>query len=664
MSSLFSEVEVDPAEYLANADDDILKQLSDELEIPMLMDDLNPSNFHLLDEGLEPYSFMPNFDSHFGRAIKQEPLSPELSPPSPHGSESSGDSWPTVGLDPKAEWKGLETPPITPPHSSLDGSPPSTPTQDSSSDASHVSNLLTSISSPVSIILASGALTLPNGTSSLNNVPTTGVKIQPKPIVAAAYPKTQSPIQPKQAPSKVAHPLVLSPEEFAKLTSQGLLRFKPPVVAPTTQHSTPITYSNSVTSPPPLVQMQSTTHSTPITSMSRMRPDGDFKAIKRQQRMIKNRESACLSRKKKKEYVTNLEGQIKDLARENVHLQLENGQLKQRLSQMEKEVEELRKRFRLSGLKKTSMLLAVVFMISLNVGPLSVIFSSNTARLDTLHNGITAHHGRSLLWTDSVSEKNESDFNSEALNPDELQMANAGVGQMHNSSKHKSSCPLFINKTESQRLESELRGWVFRSEKEAKRTKNRTKQNKLLPPIPRMRSFVGNGLHLQKEGYSEIYSSNELQLYNFPSKTYDDLLEAIKRRDDTFYVVSFTGDHLLLPALAHNKTRRPLMSLVLPAIIPLNETMEPPKDYIAMMQIDCEVTNTKLVHVKESLVRHHVQEKRTNQTTFFPSSVPSPRTDAESPTFKNDSTMNHNRSRRKILKGRATRQLLDKDKQG
>lgn len=44
------------------------------------------------------------------------------------------------------------------------------------------------------------------------------------------------------------------------------------------------------------------------------------------------------------------------------------------------------------------------------------------------------------------------------------------------------------------------------------------------------------------------------------------LLEALHRRDDTFYVVSFSMDHLLLPALAHNNSVRPKMSLVLPAL--------------------------------------------------------------------------------------------------
>ena len=53
--------------------------------------------------------------------------------------------------------------------------------------------------------------------------------------------------------------------------------------------------------------------------------------------MIKNRESACLSRKKKKEYVTNIEDQLNGLIKENRVLKQDNEVLRQRVRELEAE---------------------------------------------------------------------------------------------------------------------------------------------------------------------------------------------------------------------------------------------------------------------------------------------------------------------------------------
>ncbi|KDR16855.1 Cyclic AMP-dependent transcription factor ATF-6 beta [Zootermopsis nevadensis] len=340
-----------------------------------------------------------------------------------------------------------------------------------------------------------------------------------------------------------------------------------------------------------------------------------MKAIKRQQRMIKNRESACLSRKKKKEYVTSLENQISELQQENVQLKLENIALKERLSLYEENSTWKRPGVLNGNIRKTTAVLAVLFMVSFNIGSLGGLFHQGPDPLGELQGSPASQklpsfrHGRSLLWSDM-----------DRRNFPSVEDPFSDVNPISNTSNIHATCPMFINQTESIRLDSELRRWIgvdLESENLTHQPKPEVKSlGELLLPVPTTKpqshKFKPKTKRKQQISRRQPAVSNEVEVYGIRPQYYNyaAFFEAIHRRDDTFYVVSFSGDHLLVPALAHNKTVRPKMSLVLPAL-PFNESMTAPPNHVTMMQIDCEVTNTQLLHVKKGDIPAHLRQNDT-----------------------------------------------------
>lgn len=202
-----------------------------------------------------------------------------------------------------------------------------------------------------------------------------------------------------------------------------------------------------------------------------------------------------------------------------------------------------------------------------------------------------------------------------------------------------SDCRHF-NRTESLRLADELSGWVQRHQRGRRKIPHRAQERqksqlrKKSPPV--------KPVPTQPPGPPERDPVGQLQLYRHPGRSQPEFLDAIDRREDTFYVVSFRRDHLLLPAISHNKTSRPKMSLVMPAMAP-NETVSgrgPPGDYEEMMQIECEVMDTRVIHIKTSTVPPSLRKQPSpspGNTTGgpLPGSAASPAHQASQPLYLN-----------------------------
>lgn len=290
--------------------------------------------------------------------------------------------------------------------------------------------------------------------------------------------------------------------------------------------------------------------------------------------------------------------------------------------------------------KNAAFLLAFVFMVSLS--PYISPGASNLASYSGNENSLSVPHHtigtRGLLW---IEEDNDG-TNSSNVGDDD--------GRTY------PMCPASVNQTESIRLASELQRWIgdlpeyFNLTKKSNEALDLSKIDFLLSDKDNaaIKSFykqmknvrqtrkIANGVETNKvertlrrrvqsgsydakrNSIDENIGGKHVQVFSpvySNAMKYATFFEEIHRQDDTFYVVSFRADHLLLPALAHNKTFRPKMSLMLPAWNVNNNKNDSNDGIVTLMQIDCEVLNTSLIHIKESSIPDNLRNRTTSSPT-------------------------------------------------
>ncbi|GAB1285682.1 Cyclic AMP-dependent transcription factor ATF-6 alpha [Apodemus speciosus] len=479
--------------------------------------------------------------------------------------------------------------------------------------------------------------------------------VQPKPLLLPAAPKTQTnasvpaktiiiqtlpalmPLAKQQpiisiqpAPTK-GQTVLLSQPTVVQLQTPGVLPSAQPVLAVTggaTQlpnHVVNVVPAPVVSSP---VSGKLSMTKPALQSASRSM-GSDIAVLRRQQRMIKNRESACQSRKKKKEYMLGLEARLKAALSENEQLKKENGSLKRQLDEMVSEEPETQSP---KSKAKSCLCDDSISIYNAELWAHEFMLEQDSRRVKPSVSA--ANQRRHLLEFSTKEVKDTSDGDNQensyrydhSVSNDKALMVLSEEPLLYIPPP---PCQPLINTTESLRLNHELRGWVHRHEVERTKSRRMT-NNQQKTRILQGALEQGSNSQLMAVQYTETTSisrnsGSELQVYYASPGSYQGFFEAIRRRGDTFYVVSFRRCLRIVPGSPAATSDHPQQDHKTKNVdcITSNEhkrrfyNVINGQDYEVMMQIDCQVMDTRILHIKSSSVPPYLRDHQRNQTSAF-----------------------------------------------
>lgn len=261
------------------------------------------------------------------------------------------------------------------------------------------------------------------------------------------------------------------------------------------------------------------------------------RAIIKQQRLIRNRESAIQSRKKKKDYVVTLETENSVLRKENCLLKAENSRLKERINVYSKFTCRCASTIsnKLTTARNGTFMLAVIFLVGFNIFPMGNLLNSHYKQ--PLKEQSHEFHSRNLLFANENISINGN-------NTETLELSEQSI---------------YLNQTTkilNANIEN-IRRWIPAPDLNVTYPKTFD-----FEPDPMQDKL----LKMYEETWEQSQKSNKkkrkpkknpaepVQLYNPKNNLVklSEFFEEIQRKDDVFYVFSFRADHLLLPASDNN----------------------------------------------------------------------------------------------------------------